>query len=155
MSAPRHDARSRMRGSQDASGYEPMFGPPPRHVVDEVAIDLPSPPSTNNLFITLPNRKRIKSPQYRGWIVDAGWDLVRQKPGRIDGPFTVEILIPDTTKIDVDNSTKSVLDLLVKHGVIEDDNPRLCRGGSPFASMIARRLASRSALSPPIRSRGE
>ena len=90
----------------------------------EIAFTLPPPPSVNNLFVTV-GRKRVKSARYRSWQHTAGWELQAQRPGRISGPWTCEITLPVRTRADADNLAKPILDLLVAHGVTDDD--RHCR----------------------------
>jgi Holliday junction resolvase RusA-like endonuclease len=87
---------------------------------------LPVAPSTNNLFFNVPGRGRIKSTEYNRWLCDAGVLLKQQSPAAMMGAVEVTIRIPEKTRGDLDNRIKAPLDLLVKHGVIEDD--RFVRG---------------------------
>lgn len=82
------------------------------------------PPSTNGLFLNAGHRGRIKTPRYRAWLTDAGWQLEKQKPLAMCGDIGVEISArrPDKRKRDIDNLAKPILDLLVTHRVIEDDS---------------------------------
>jgi Holliday junction resolvase RusA-like endonuclease len=71
----------------------------------------------------------ISSPVYRDWQQEAAAHLVYQGYGACDSiviPGQVEIEIEfgraSKRKFDVDNHAKPILDLLVTHGVIEDDN---------------------------------
>lgn len=84
-------------------------------------LTLPVPPSTNNLFMNVPGRGRIKSSEYNRWLSDAGWLLKTQAWEKVCGHVAVTIRIPKKSKADIDNLIKPSLDLLVKHGVIDDD----------------------------------
>lgn len=79
------------------------------------------PPSTNNLFLNLPGRGRVRSGAYKAWerqasaaLTFASWDM----PAR---PYVVTIRLNMDHRGDIDNRTKAVLDLLVKHKVIDGD----------------------------------
>lgn len=90
-----------------------------------VALNLPRPPSVNNLFVNVPGKGRIKSADYRNWIATAGWMLKAQRPASIKGGYRVLILV-GPTRADLGNCEKALSDLLQTHGVIEND--RLCQG---------------------------
>ena len=85
--------------------------------------DLPAPPSTNNLFLNRGGRGgRIKSPGYRSWIKEAGWQLRLAHPAKIMRTVAVSVTLGlASQRPDVDNCLKALLDLLVTHEVIEDD----------------------------------
>jgi Holliday junction resolvase RusA-like endonuclease len=85
--------------------------------------DLPAPPSTNNLFLNIGGRGgRIKSPGYRSWIKEAGWQLRLSHPTKIMNTVAVSAALGlASRRPDVDNCLKALLDLLVTHEVIEDD----------------------------------
>ena len=76
---------------------------------------LPLPPSTNNLFVTLGN-KRVKSSRYSAWLKEAGQMVVAQRVGQFtpDAPYSVEVwcYFSDNRKRDADNYHKAVQDLL-------------------------------------------
>ena len=83
------------------------------------------PPSANGLFANVPGRGRVKSEKYRGWLNAVGWDLKLAKPERVAGPVNVTLLFErpkGRRRADLDNRAKAALDLLVTHGVIEDDH---------------------------------
>lgn len=86
-------------------------------------LDLPFPPSSNNLFATFRNR-RIRTRRYEAWLADAGASVMEQRPEKVAGPFfaTITLVRPDRRKRDLDGLAKAPLDLLVKHGIIEDDS---------------------------------
>lgn len=86
---------------------------------------LPFPPSANNLFVN--NRKtggRFVAPRYAAWRTEAGWALKAQNPQKTTGSVHVNIIAikPDRAKRDIDNIAKAINDLLVEHGVVEDDS---------------------------------
>lgn len=86
-------------------------------------IQLPLPPSVNNLFVNA-GKRRVKSARYTEWLKAAGWELQAQKPAKVSGTFrfTMVAYRPDRRRRDLDNLIKPVLDLLKTHGVIEDDH---------------------------------
>lgn len=85
-------------------------------------ITLPRPPSTNHLFRN-GKRGRHKTPHYLRWLTLAGIALAEQRPEPVKGPVEVDITVQASKrKEDIDNRAKAVLDLLTKHGVIEDDH---------------------------------
>ena len=90
-----------------------------------VAITLPRPLSTTDLWKPRPGGGIMKTPAYKAWISECGYALLTQRPGRIDGTYSIKITVQDGLKIDLGNVEKSCSDLLEHHGVIEND--RLCR----------------------------
>lgn len=101
-------------------------------------IDLPLPPSVNNLFVNAGKRGRVISKPYKAWRDVAGWQLARQRPGAIKGRYALEIYIQSDARADIGNLEKACSDLLVAHRVIEDDalawalhiyrDPRITKG---------------------------
>lgn len=89
--------------------------------VDAVTLNLPLPPSVNNMFVTVPKRGRVRSEGYCRWHKLAFDELGLQKPGKIAGRFSVVITAGRINRrSDIDNRIKGILDLL-KGVVIEDD----------------------------------
>ena len=90
---------------------------------------LPWPPSTNNLYWNVPGKGRVPTSEYKTWKRDAGWTLLSQRPVKNTGPVTVtiELCPPTRRRYDLDNKSKSVLDLLVTHGVVKDDSDGFIR----------------------------
>jgi len=88
------------------------------------SIDLPFPPSVNNLFSNHRSSGRYPTKRYRDWQHAAGWQLAAQRPQRITGAYDVLFQVgrPDNRKRDLSNLWKAPSDLLVKHAVIDDDN---------------------------------
>lgn len=85
-------------------------------------LTLPAPPSANALFRNVPGKGRVRAPIYDTWLANAGWKLKAQNPAPVRGPVLILIGIERTSALaDIDNRVKPALDLLVKHGVIDDD----------------------------------
>lgn len=100
-----------------------------RPIADHGAItfDLPFPPSVNNLFA---NGKagRFTTQSYRDWQTAAGWRLLADKPGRVPGAVKITLQFEEKRgRRDLDNLIKPVLDLLVKHAVIDGDHRMVVR----------------------------
>ena len=85
---------------------------------------LPMPPSTNHLYANVSGKGRRKTKRYADWITDSGWLLQRQRPLKFRGSVVLDLTCPrhDEKRRDVSNFIKAVEDLLVRHGVIEDDS---------------------------------
>lgn len=92
-------------------------------------IDLPFPPSVNNLFANGKTR-RFRTQRYDRWIYEAGAEIMRQRPSKTIGKVVLffEFGEPDRRRRDVSNLIKPVEDLLVKHGLIEADDSSVVRG---------------------------
>ncbi len=95
----------------------------------EVVLNLPMPPTTNNLFTGV-GRRRVKSVKYAAWCSHAGWELLRQHPPRLKGPVSVLIEVStheSNDTWDLCNREKATMDLLVTQGVIAGDNRPIVR----------------------------
>lgn len=90
-----------------------------------IVVHLPLPPSVNRLWRSV-GRRVIKSPEYRAWINQAGYALNQQHPGSIKGRVELTYAVGKTRR-DLGNLEKAATDLLVNHGVIEDDGPNIVR----------------------------
>lgn len=84
-----------------------------------------APPSVNNLFFNRAKGRGV-TPQYRSWKQDAGWELKSQKQKPIHGPVSVMATFEEG-RADLDNLSKPTLDLLVSHGLIDDDGPSVVK----------------------------
>ena len=81
------------------------------------------PPSVNHLYGK--SRKYVYiSTKARAWQRHAGAELNIQKPGRVVGTYsmTIELSRPDNRRRDASNYVKTLEDLLVRHGVVDDDS---------------------------------
>jgi crossover junction endodeoxyribonuclease RusA len=97
---------------------EPVRVIPP---ADAVTLNLPLPPSTNNLFVTIPKKGRVRSQDYCRWHKRAFDELTAQKAGKVKGRFSIVISVGRIKRrADVDNRSKAILDLLA--GVVTDDD---------------------------------
>lgn len=85
-----------------------------------IELDLPIPPSVNRLHGKA-NRRVFRTTLYQTWLKSAGWELHISKPGKIEGPYRIEIGLPATMRGDADNRCKAVLDILVSMNVTDDD----------------------------------
>lgn len=89
-----------------------------------IELDIPRPPSVNSLYANLPGKGRRKTDRYRTWLSAAGWSVQAQRPGHIAGPYDLTVLVQPKSwgrQPDISNLVKAAEDLLVKHGVIDDD----------------------------------
>ncbi|WP_291869686.1 RusA family crossover junction endodeoxyribonuclease [Bradyrhizobium sp.] len=92
-------------------------------------IILPFPPSTNNLFVN-GKRGRFRSPKYEAWIMEAGVEMMRQRPAKHVGPVNLHYEFQegrDNRKRDLGNLEKATTDLLVSHRIIEADDGSIVR----------------------------
>lgn len=87
-----------------------------------IKIELPYPPTTNNLFINK-GKGRAKSLAYRSWLQLASIGIKDSHRQNV-GPYSIAIALkrPDNRRRDIANCEKAVSDLLVSHGVIKDDS---------------------------------
>lgn len=87
------------------------------------------PPSTNGLrksFIKDGKVMSAKTDQYTSWRNAAIWEIAAQRPGKIDGPYSLSIAAQRNWRSkrarDIDNILKPISDALVKAGVVTDDS---------------------------------
>lgn len=93
-----------------------------RPTLDATYFDVPVPPSANALYANAPGG-RVLTQQYRDWLEAAGWELKLQKTKPMAGAVGLTLLIAmPERKRDLGNMEKAVSDLLVKHGIMADDN---------------------------------
>ena len=91
-------------------------------------VSLPYPPSLNGIFRQ--HKGARLSEAYRLWRDEAGWMLAAQRPAPVAGPVAISVGLkaPDKRRRDLDNvGFKAVIDLLVKHQIIEADDSRIVR----------------------------
>lgn len=82
--------------------------------------------SVNNLFLNVKGRGRVISNDYRIWRDRMGWELLEQRPKKIKGPVALRYEFK-RGRADLGNLEKACTDLLVTHGVIENDGPNIVR----------------------------
>ena len=97
------------------------------HVI-KFTIELP-PVTKKNSQQLIVNRtsgkpRIIPSKKYREYESGAGWFL---KPLGIDYPINIKALyyMPSRRRVDITNLESALCDVLVKHGVIKDDNCKI------------------------------
>jgi crossover junction endodeoxyribonuclease RusA len=108
----------------------PSLADPPFACPPDVVIALPVPPTTNNMFFNSARAGRVKTPEYRAWIKEAGYILASQRPPQVLGKVSllIEVAEPETKRRqDIGNREKAVTDLLVSHRIIEGDDQRFVR----------------------------
>lgn len=99
-----------------------------RAATDHIDLVLPYPVSTNDLWKAGRNRttqrsRIVSTDRYATWIQAAGNELQTQRPGRIIGKYTLDMMLERKSgRRDLSNTVKAVEDLLVRHKVIEDDS---------------------------------
>lgn len=91
-----------------------------------IELTLPFPVSTNALTFNKPHG-RAPTREYKLWQIEAGWAINQQKPQPIKGPVSLMYTFEDGRKADLGNLEKPISDLLVKHGLIEDDGPQIVK----------------------------
>ncbi len=108
-----------------------------------LTLQLPFPPTTNNLFFNLPGRRGGRAPTkgYKAWKDRAAVAIRRQAPAPIAGPVTLSIELgrPDRRRRDLSNYIKALEDALVHHELIDDDSMvqtlSVSWGSSPGATL--------------------
>lgn len=98
----------------------------------EAKFELATPPSVNAMYANRSGRKgvgrgRIKTPAYLAWQRGELLALTAQRARPVVPPVNVTIALPNTMRGDADNRMKPTLDLLVKAGVLPDDNRHIVR----------------------------
>ena len=85
-------------------------------------VTMPPCPSLNKLWSRVPGKARVRSPEYRAWLLVAGWEVRRQLVGAlpIDCRFNVIIEVP-VSRRDSDNWVKATMDLLEHVGALTND----------------------------------
>lgn len=89
------------------------------------------PPTTNtaykNIFMRTGGMARAKTAKAKAWAFQATQSLVQQgligKPKLVMPPYkvTLSLFFGDLRRSDIANREKLGIDLLVEHGIIEDD----------------------------------
>lgn len=97
---------------------------------ERVMLVLDLPPSVNNAWLNNKRHGRVRSPAYMRWRTQALQEMLIARPGRVVGPYRVQILAGrPSTRSDIDNRIKPILDLLA--GQITDDDKH-CVGLSAY-----------------------
>lgn len=100
------------------------------------AANVPLPPSLWELYVRRKGGKGLAtSPKYAAWQDAAGWALKALRPPTFDGPYSLEIVLPQAVKLDADNAVKPFVDLLVSLKITPDDKH--------MSQVVCRRSATR------------
>lgn len=91
-----------------------------QNTIAEFEVDVP--PSANNMFVNVPGKGRVRSGEYTRWVRNQLKFMTAQRVKPVMPPVSVEILVPASTRGDIDNRCKPVTDLIVRAGIIPDDN---------------------------------
>ena len=89
-------------------------------------LTLPFPPGVNNLYFNI-GRKRAISDRYNKWRKEAAATLWTAKVIRFSGPVNIVVTVRDKGSYDPDGKLKAVLDFLVTHRIIVDDDRAIVR----------------------------
>lgn len=112
-------------GKQQASGgTEQRAG---LHAVSPVAYTIPVPPPLSALFNNAKGPGRVKSRRYRAWIKAAMAELMAQRARPFPGMCDLIVKIPMSARGDASNRLKAPEDLIVRAGIIPDDNKKYVR----------------------------
>lgn len=85
---------------------------------------LPLPTSVNRLYVNYTkNGKKPRSEKYEAWNKEAGMLLMIQRFRPTIGTYEliIDAVRPDKIRRDLGNLEKAISDLLVRHGVVVDD----------------------------------
>jgi hypothetical protein len=96
-----------------------------------IALNLPIPPSVNAIRRVdwANNKARRQFYLHADLFITAHGP--RPPPVRmVTGPYELEILVPDTSRLDLDNHVKSIIDYLVSREFIPGDSKKYLRGYS-------------------------
>jgi len=92
-----------------------------------LTIDMPLPPSANNMFVNLKGRGRAKSAAYKAWSDDARYHVITAwraagKPEWPAAPMQIHFRLGlEGRKRDASNCLKAVEDILVRELPVPDD----------------------------------
>lgn len=88
-----------------------------------ILLTLPFPVSVNEMYRNK-LKGRVKSERYMTWARAAGWELQAQRQKPVHGPYVLTLCLyeADNRRRDPDNFVKGCSDLLVTHGLIDDDH---------------------------------
>lgn len=104
---------------------------------------MPTPPSVNNLFVNAPRgRGRFPSQKYKAWMRAAIKEMALiGTPPLIDTPVHIFLEITGSSRNDLDNCAKAVIDMLVAQGVLLNDNKKVVRRITlEFAEVVGARV---------------
>lgn len=94
---------------------------------DVLVLNLPFPPSLNNLFVNVRGKGRVPSVRYKNWRERATQAMWGQRMIAFSGPVEIHIVYEDAGQADLDNLSKGLIDHLVHHRLIYDDSRKIVR----------------------------
>lgn len=98
--------------------------------ITSATFDLAVPPSTNAAYTNVPGVGRVKTKAYREWIRGELKVLIAQRAQPVTTPVSIEIFLPLGVRGDASNRIKATEDILVRAGVIPDDDKKYVRSVS-------------------------
>ena len=88
-------------------------------------LEVPIPPSTNQLYRNVSRKGRVKTTKYKAWLKEALWVIKAGIPV-LEPPVQVGVTIYGgkgfSVQSDISNRVKALEDALVETGRIPDDN---------------------------------
>lgn len=86
-------------------------------------------PSVNSMYRNVPGVGRVKSTAYKKWAKIAMFEMMAQRKLPLPvPPVCLTIRLPDSNgRGDLSNRVKCLEDLLVRMGMISDDNDKIIR----------------------------
>lgn len=79
------------------------------------------PPSLNNIYANV-GRRRVKTSKYKCWRDSMALYVRALRLPACDGPVSLHLSLPRTTRGDADNRLKPTADMVKAAGLIVDDN---------------------------------
>lgn len=116
-------------------------GPSAPSASPATVVTVPCPPSVNEMFRNKAGKGRVPTRAYEDWLGHAGWTLRSQRPRAVRGRTLLIVSVERiSSSADIDNHLKAIIDLLVKHDVIDDDKfvTGICIAWAPPSSKLAR-----------------
>lgn len=118
------------------SGQARAVGPVPA----AVSFTCPVPPSVNELFRNVPGKGRVKTRLYDNWRAHALTTIRLQHVPAVAGPVLMIIGVERvSSRADIDNRVKGLVDAIVEAGIIADDRlmTGFCAAWMPPANGLA------------------
>lgn len=89
--------------------------------------EIPVPPPLSQLFVNHKALGRKKSERYKTWIRAAQNEMLAQQCRPFESPCILTVCLPEGMRGDLSNRIKAPEDLMVKCGVLPDDNTKFVR----------------------------